>query len=159
MGKAVKIVLAFGGNIGDTAAVFRSAAAALTAGGVKDLRMSSLFRTSPEKCVPGTPDFINAAAIGFWSGTPRDLLSLTAGIEIASGRPSAHRSDEARVLDIDIILFGDAEVHLVEPELDIPHPRARLRRFVLEPLAELDAGLRFPDSGRTVGECLHFLPR
>ena len=146
------VSLALGGNIGDTAAVFDRAVSALEQGGFAVSARSRVFTTFPVDCVPGTPDFLNAAVTGFWERSPRELLALTQSIERASGRPAEHSSREARTLDIDIITFGD--LILREPDLVIPHPRAQLRRFVLEPLCSIAPNLRFPDTGRTVRQLL-----
>lgn len=99
-------------------------------------------------CVPGTPDFSDQALIGIWPGSAPELLALCQRLEREAGRPAAHSSCEARTLDCDIIIFGDSVS--AEPELTLPHPRAKLRRFVLEPLAEIAPEWRFPDSGTTV---------
>ena len=141
------VSLLLGGNIGDTASVFDRAVASLEQGGFEVAARSRNFTTSPVDCLPGTPDFLNAAVTRFWTHPPRDLLHLTQSIERALGRPEKHSSREARTLDIDIITFGD--LVLAEPGLIIPHPRAQQRRFVLEPLLSIAPDLRFPDSGKT----------
>ena len=83
-----------------------------------------------------------------WAGTAQELVAVCQKLERAAGRPERHSSREARTLDIDIILFGDAVS--AAPELTLPHPRARKRRFVLEPLAEIAPDWRFPDTGNTI---------
>ena len=148
----VFVSLLLGGNIGDTASVFDRAVASLEQGGFEIAARSRNFATSPVDCVPGTPDFLNAAVTGSWEKSPRDLLDLTQSIERALGRPEKHSSREARTLDIDIITFGD--LVLTEPSLTIPHPRAQKRRFVLEPLFSIAPDLRFPDSGKTPRQLL-----
>ena len=107
--------------------------------------------------VPGTPDFSNAALTGEWTGTATDLLALTQQLEREAGRPARHSSRESRTLDLDLILFG--ERCSADPRLTLPHPRARQRRFVLEPLAEIAPEMRFPDSGESVAEALARLPQ
>ena len=144
--------LLLGGDLGETEKFFAAALAGLLAGGADRLHRSRLYRTAPVDCVPGTPDFLNCAVTGAFPGTPRELLAVTQRLEIEAGRPARHSSREARVLDIDIILFGSEVLHT--PELTIPHPRARQRRFVLEPLAEIAPSLRFPDTGETVADAL-----
>lgn len=150
------VSLALGGNIGDTRKIFDQAAAALERGGFAVSARSGVFVTAPVDCDPGTPDFLNAAVTGFWEKSPRELLELTRSIERASGRPAEHSSRKARTLDIDIITFGDMIVS--EPDLVIPHPRAQLRRFVLEPLFAIAPDLTFPDSGLTVRRLLSWTP-
>ena len=142
------VALMLGGDLGDTAATFAAAAAALERAGMTEVRRSRIYRSAPVDCVPGTPDFSDQALTGVWHGTVHELFSLCQALERAAGRPERHSSREARTLDIDLILFGDTISDA--PELTIPHPRARLRRFVLEPLAEIAPDWRFPDTGNTI---------
>ena len=142
------VALMFGGDLGDSAAIFDTAARELERAGMRELRRSRIHRSAPVDCVPGTPDFSDQAAVGVWPGSAAELLALCQKLERAAGRPEQHSSREARTLDCDIILFGDAVS--ADPELTLPHPRARQRRFVLEPLAEIAPDWRFPDSETTV---------
>lgn len=148
----MKIVLMLGGNMGDSAGFFRTACEKLSQHGVTELKCSSIFRSAAVDCIPGTPDFCDAAVTGNWSGSPEELLALCQKLEQEAGRPAIHSSRESRTLDIDIIFFG--ELQLQTPHLTIPHPRAALREFVLEPLCQLDPELIFPDSGLSVQETL-----
>jgi 2-amino-4-hydroxy-6-hydroxymethyldihydropteridine diphosphokinase len=75
-------------------------------------------------------------------------------IEAAAGRERPY-VNAPRTLDIDLILFGDLVVET--PELTIPHPRFRDRRFVLEPLAEIAADMVDPVSGFSVAGLLRRL--
>ena len=151
----IKIAIALGANLGDAAGAFREAVVRLKAAGVRHCRLSSLIRTAPVDCAPGTPDFFNAALTGEWGGSPEELLRLCRELETAAGRPRNHGVNQSRPLDLDIILFGD--VILRTPELTIPHPRARVRRFVLEPLAEIAPDWRFPEDGMTIKTALNGL--
>ena len=146
------VTLMLGGNIGDTPRIFDTAVELLAGYGFETVARSRNFITSPVDCVPGTPDFFDAALTGYWSGTARELLEKTQQIERACGRPKEHSSAEARTLDIDLITFG-MEV-ICEKDLQIPHPRSQQRLFVLEPLATVAPDLRFPDTGQTLRECL-----
>ena len=146
-----EIAVMLGGDLPETPAAMAAALAKLSDAGVTGLRHSRAFRSAPVDCVPGTPDFWDMAVTGRWSGSPEELLRLCQRMEREAGRPENHSSREARVLDCDIILFGNAEMRT--PKLTIPHPRARGRRFVLEPLAEIAPEMRFPD-GVTVREAL-----
>ncbi|MCQ2379669.1 MAG: 2-amino-4-hydroxy-6-hydroxymethyldihydropteridine diphosphokinase [Victivallaceae bacterium] len=150
-GIGTKVALSLGANMGSENEMLDMAVQALERGGLAQITCSGTLRTIPVDCVPGTPDFTNMAVTGFWSGSPESLLDLTQSIETAAGRPAEHSSHEARVLDIDIILFGKTE--LATQRLAIPHPRSRQRRFVLEPLAEIAGDMSFPD-GVTVLEAL-----
>ena len=142
--------LMFGGDLGDSTSIFAAAAAELERAGMTEMRRSRIIRSAPVDCVPGTPDFSDQALTGVWHDSARELLALCQKLERAAGRPEHHSSREARTLDIDIILFG-GEISDA-PELIIPHPRARERRFVLEPLAEIAPDWSFPDTGTTILE-------
>lgn len=146
-----EIVLMLGGDLPGTPAAFAAALEKLAAAGVRELRHSEAFRSAPVDCVPGTPDFWDMAVTGRWGGTPAELLALAQRLEREAGRPREHSRREARILDCDIILFG--ELVLNTPALTLPHPRARRRKFVLEPLATIAPHTRFPD-GTTVAEAL-----
>ena len=149
-----EIAVMLGGDLPGTDQAMSEALEKFAAAGVTDLRYGEPVVSAAEDCVPGTPDFLDMAFCGKWGGTPEELLELCQRIEREAGRPEIHSSREARILDCDIILFGDQVVQT--PHLTIPHPRARQRFFVLEPLAELAPGMRFPD-GTTVLEALQLL--
>ncbi len=148
----IKIAISLGANLGNAAETIREAAARLESSGVRHCRLSSLIRTAPVDCAPGTPDFLNAALTGEWSGSPEDLLRLCQDLEVAAGRPRQHGINQSRPLDLDIILFGGTVLRT--PELTIPHPRARRRRFVLEPLAEIAPDWCFPEDGMPIKRIL-----
>ena len=146
------VTLMFGGNLGDVSASFDFGLSELERNGFKIEKKSRVFVTAPVDCVPGTPDFLNMAVSGAWEKTPQELLNVTQQIERGSGRPAEHSNREARTLDIDIITFGEEIVR--ETNLVIPHPRAQVRSFVLEPLGEIEPELRFADSGARISALL-----
>ena len=150
--KLNKIAIALGGNLGNSVNVFCFALSRLGKGGVKNIKLSALFQSSPENCPPDSPDFTNAALIGEWTGSPEALLKLCQQIEIAAGRPEKHDFNAPRILDLDIILFGSETLN--SPSLQIPHPRAAKRLFVLKPLVELAPDWIFPDVNKTVKQLL-----
>jgi 2-amino-4-hydroxy-6-hydroxymethyldihydropteridine diphosphokinase len=88
-------------------------------------------------------------------GDPADLLAMLHGIEDAAGRTRLFRN-APRTLDLDLIALDDLRRDTPAPIL--PHPRAHLRRFVLQPLADAWPGWRHPVLGRTVEELLAALP-
>ena len=97
------------------------------------------------------PDFLNTVLIGGSLTGPEVLLSIAKKLEWETGRRLGAR-DSARVLDIDLLLWGD--LVLRTPELTIPHPRLRTRRFVLAPLVAIAPTLRIPPDGRTARSLL-----
>ncbi len=88
------------------------------------------------------PDFLNAVVAVETTLSPYELLSLLHKIELAHGRQRITRWGP-RTLDMDILLYGDTE--LDDPKLLVPHPRLKERRFVLEPLLEVDPEVKLPD--------------
>jgi 2-amino-4-hydroxy-6-hydroxymethyldihydropteridine diphosphokinase len=95
-------------------------------------KISSIYDTEPVGNV-NQPRFLNLACEVFTRLTPEGLLALIKGFEQKMGRYG--RSGEPRIIDIDIVLFGD--VVLDTPDLVIPHPRMHERSFVLIPLTEI----------------------
>lgn len=140
-----------GGNLPGTPEAMEFALRELEKGGFSVSKVSCPFYSAAVDCVPGTPDFTDTAVTGIWQKSAHELLKLTQSIEIAAGRPAQHSSRESRILDIDIILFGEEIVE--SAELTIPHPRAAVREFVLAPLNEIAPLWRFPN-GMSIRETL-----
>lgn len=118
---------------------------------------SSLWRTSPVDCPPGSGDFINAAA-SFASRpglTPEGLLAALKALEAEYGRRSPALRNAPRELDLDLLLFDDQQRSAADFEL--PHPRAVDRLFVLAPAAEVLPDAVWPGTGRTIADLLHAL--
>jgi 2-amino-4-hydroxy-6-hydroxymethyldihydropteridine diphosphokinase len=151
----VTAVVGLGSNLGDRQAHLDRAIAHL-ARHLAALRVSSIHETDPVGVPGDQPRFLNAVAVGETTLEARALLSELLAIEREAGRERPY-AGAARTLDLDLILFGD--VIIDEPQLTVPHPRFRERRFVLEPLVEIAPGLRDPVTGRTVAELLRGLPR
>jgi 2-amino-4-hydroxy-6-hydroxymethyldihydropteridine diphosphokinase len=152
-------IIALGSNLGESVNILRSAMDRLQELSDVPLLRSSLHRSAPVDCPPGSPDFVNAV-VGLVPGrgeTPETLLEKLQALERDFGRQPRKALNEARLLDLDLIAFG-AETRS-SPALTLPHPRAHLRRFVLEPLAEIVPDLRLPGQSRTVAHLLaHFSP-
>ncbi len=145
-----RVAIALGSNLGDRERYLREAASA--AGDfIANLRSSSFHDTAPVG-VGDQPTFLNAAAVGETTLSPRHLLARLLAVEQRFGRERPHPG-AARTLDLDLILYG-GEVIDAAPELLVPHPRFRERLFVLEPLAEVAGGWRDPVTGRTISELL-----
>ncbi len=138
--------VALGSNLGDRTQTLLDAVDALRAAdGVEVAGVSSLIETDPVGFVD-QPRFVNGVVALDTTLTARELLTLLLGIEQRFGRSrEAVPAQGPRTLDLDLLLYGDAE--LDEPGLQVPHPRLHERAFVLEPLAELQPGLRIPGRG------------
>ena len=141
-----------GGNLSGTPQAMDFAVKKLTGGGFCVDRISRIFYSEAVDCVPGTPDFLDRAVTGRWNGSAGELLELCQSIETAAGRPVVHSSRESRILDLDIIIFGDLQIST--PRLTVPHPRAMQREFVLSPLSEIAPEWIFPGAGVSVREAL-----
>ncbi len=100
------------------------------------LRRSPIYETQPVGLPEGAPFFLNAAVEIETDYSPLELLQCVNSIEIKLGRPSQEKGQQKpRVIDLDILLYGDTIVD--EPELKIPHPCMCQRWFVLKPLTDL----------------------
>jgi len=134
-----------GANLGDPLEQLRQAIAALRADPrLRVIAVSSLYRTRPVEPAGGEPqpDYLNAAVAVETELSPRDLLALGSALEAAAGRRRSGILNQARPLDIDLLLAGPRVIR--EPDLEIPHPRMAKRAFVLVPLAEIAPGLVHP---------------
>jgi 2-amino-4-hydroxy-6-hydroxymethyldihydropteridine diphosphokinase len=150
--------IALGSNVGDRAHILQEAmsrVAALSSGPVKS---SSLWITTPVDCPPGSAFFLNAVmAITLPASlTVEQLLDQLHQLEKDYGRGPRIVRNEPRPLDLDLITFGSRICHTAQ--LTLPHPRAHLRRFVLQPLAEIAPNLVLPGQTRTVADLLRELP-
>lgn len=114
---------------------------------------SALYRTAPLG-YDNQPDFINAAAEVSTTLEPVALLRALLALETAHGRERPF-PNAPRVLDLDLLLYDDQELH--DPELTLPHPRLHERGFVLFPLADIAADVNVPGQGR-VRDLLRSLP-
>lgn len=151
-GRFLKVAyLSLGSNLGDRAGNLDRALGALEARGVRVLRRSAVYETEPVDAPP-QPWFLNCVAEIETELLPLGLLHFTQRIERELGRKRSDLPRSPRLIDIDIVLFGEHIVRL--PELTIPHPRLAERRFVLEPLRELAPTLRHPLTRKTPAEML-----
>jgi 2-amino-4-hydroxy-6-hydroxymethyldihydropteridine diphosphokinase len=135
--------LGLGSNEGDRLASLRAARAALERRGLRVLASSSVYETAPQGEVTDPPDFLNAAIAVDTELDPGELLELCKEVERELGRRPGGRRHGSRPIDVDVLLVGDREQR--SDCLTLPHPELRSRRFVLEPLLELDPGLTLPD--------------
>lgn len=147
-------LVAIGSNLGKPAENVRRAMARLEQFSTLSVLRSSLWNTLPVDCPSGSPVFVNAA-VGIWpsaSEHPESLLLKLQTLEREFGRLPERLTNEPRPLDLDLIAYGGQE--RTGPVLTLPHPRAHLRRFVLQPLAEIAPGVILPGQSRTIRELL-----
>lgn len=133
------VYLGLGSNLGDREANIRGAVDALQAAGLEMVVLSTLRETSPVG--PPQPDFINAVVAMRTDLAPTTLLATVKRIETDLGRTPSQKWGP-RVIDIDILLYGDLMIE--SEELTIPHPELTHRGFVIVPLLELDPNLELP---------------
>jgi len=143
------VYIGLGSNLADPLLQVERALSAL--GDVPEtrlLRRSRLYRSAPWGR-PDQPEFVNAVAGLHTELTPRELLDAVLVIERSAGRERGATRWGPRVLDLDILVYGDQIID--EPGLHVPHPHLHERAFVLLPLAEIAPDLVVPRLGR-VGE-------
>jgi 2-amino-4-hydroxy-6-hydroxymethyldihydropteridine diphosphokinase len=139
------VYIGLGANLGDREATIRTALELLAAhGDLKVEAISSLRETDPVG-YEDQPRFLNGAAALRTDLAPLVLLDRLQEVERRLGRDRSGPRFGPRTIDLDLLLYGSAEID--EPGLRIPHPRLHERRFVLEPLAELDERLEVPGRG------------
>lgn len=150
--------IALGANLGDPVPAFQEALRLMAKWSREPLTVSSLWHTPPVDCPPGSPPFLNAVAglSPHPEETPETLLEKLLALERRFGRSPSSLRNAPRPLDLDLIAFGQQQRH--GPHLTLPHPRAHLRRFVLQPLSELAPDLILPGQVLTVAQLLERLP-
>jgi 2-amino-4-hydroxy-6-hydroxymethyldihydropteridine diphosphokinase len=150
--------IALGSNLGNSPELLVVAMDRLQTLAGQPLLRSSLWRTAPVDCPPGSPPFVNAVVglIPPMGETPESLLAKLRALEKTFGRAPKKILNEPRPLDLDLIAFG-GEIRN-SPALTLPHPRAHLRRFVLQPLSEIAPDLVLPGQAESVLQLLAELP-
>jgi 2-amino-4-hydroxy-6-hydroxymethyldihydropteridine diphosphokinase len=146
----VRAYVGLGSNLGDREATIRRAVEVLgERPGIRVAGVSTLRETDPVG-VEDQPRFLNGVVALEVALTARALLDELLAVERELGRDRSRETRWGpRTIDLDLLLFGDEVVD--EPGLTVPHPRLAERRFVLEPLHELEPDLTLPD-GRAVRE-------
>jgi 2-amino-4-hydroxy-6-hydroxymethyldihydropteridine diphosphokinase len=174
----MRVGVALGSNLGDRMANLRAArkdidslAAPLAnprgsshphrsvpAGSVVDMvgatssLVSPVYETEPVGCEPGAGKFLNVVLEIEYDGDPTALLEKLMRIEESLGRDRAHAPNVSRKIDIDLLYAADMNVE--NERLKLPHPRLHLRKFVLQPLADIRPNLVLPNQTKTVSELL-----
>lgn len=139
----MKVVIALGANLGDPSRQLSLAIDALR--DFVDIKaISKFYQTEPFDVPNEQPKYLNAVLIGETELKPGDLMNELLAIESSLGRERAFPK-AARTIDLDIIDYGG--YFLDSDQLTLPHPRAHVRRFVLEPWLEIEPGALFPGKG------------
>jgi 2-amino-4-hydroxy-6-hydroxymethyldihydropteridine diphosphokinase len=142
----MRAFVGLGSNLGDREKTLRRAVDELRQLPDTDVRAVSSFRDTAPVGYVDQPRFLNGAAELETQLTAGELLGQLLRIERELGRDRAQSSPQGpRTADLDLLLYGDQRIR--EPGLEVPHPRLHERRFVLEPLFELDPGLSLPGRG------------
>jgi 2-amino-4-hydroxy-6-hydroxymethyldihydropteridine diphosphokinase len=147
----VRGYLGLGSNEGDRLGALRAARDELDQHGVTVVASSSVYETAPQGEVLDQPDFLNACLAVETDLGPEQLLDACKDVESALGRVPGGPRHGPRPIDVDLLLLGDL-VHRSD-RLTLPHPEVSARRFVLEPLLELEPELVLPD-GTPLASCL-----
>lgn len=138
--------LGLGSNVGDSPANLREAVRLLAEEGLVIVARASLYVTAPQGEFLDQPDFINSAVKVETHLGPIQLLELAKSIEHVMGRDPQGVRHGPRPIDIDILMLGDAPYK--STRLNLPHREIATRRFVLEPLLEIEPNFKLPDGTR-----------
>jgi 2-amino-4-hydroxy-6-hydroxymethyldihydropteridine diphosphokinase len=152
-----RVGVALGSNLGDRLANLQAARDQLQAIATpgEPFLQASTYQTEPLLCPPGSPDFLNTAVEIHFAGDPFDLLQLTQAIEKQLGRSGSAERNAPRIIDVDLLYFGDQIIDT--EELALPHPRIGERRFVLQPLADIRPDLVLPGQACSIVELFETL--
>jgi 2-amino-4-hydroxy-6-hydroxymethyldihydropteridine diphosphokinase len=146
--------VALGSNLGDRLGNLRAARKAIL--GLSNVKppivSSAIYETDPVGCEPGAQKFLNAVVEFDYEGDPVGLLGQLIRIEEVLGRTRNHPENVSRTIDIDLLYCGDRKVE--DKRLQLPHPRMHLRKFVLQPLADIRPDLILPNQRKTIRELL-----
>ena len=134
--------IGLGGNLGEPRSAISGALAQLNEDRGNDVEaVSAFYRTAPIG-ITDQPEFINSVARVRTADAPQGLLEKLLNIEARLGRVRTEQQFGPRVIDLDLLLYD--HIQMDTPYLTLPHPRMHLRRFVLEPLFELEGDLKLP---------------
>jgi 2-amino-4-hydroxy-6-hydroxymethyldihydropteridine diphosphokinase len=150
----MRTAVALGSNLGDRVENLRAARRQLTElDEVQSPVLSSaIYETEPIDCEPGAAKFLNAVIEFDYEGDPLRFLEQLLHLEDSLGRKRDRPKNVSRTIDIDLLYCGDRQID--NERLQLPHPRMHLRKFVLQPLADIRSELVLPGQARTVRELL-----
>ena len=154
---ATRVGIALGSNLGNRLAHLKVARDMLRKLSPEDTNFfqAPIYQSEPVDCPDNSPDFFNTVIEIDYIGAPYELLEYTQGVEFHFGRGVVYQANAPRIIDVDILYFGD-EI-LDGGILTLPHPRLTDRRFVLQPLADIRPDLILPRDTATIAEHLHHL--
>src|SRR5215469_4522813 len=140
----MRTAVALGSNVGDRLENLRAARRQITELVVvkPPIVSSAVYETEPIDCEPGAANFLNAVIEFDFEGDPVDLLEQLMRVEESLGRERDHPRNVSRNVDIDLLYWGNLQID--NDRLQLPHSRMHLRRFVLEPLADIRPELLLP---------------
>lgn len=145
--------IALGSNLGDRLANLRRGVALLVERVHPSVMVAgSCYETDPVDCAPGTQAFLNSVIEIEAACTPQELHAHLQAIEQVMGRAAVREKNSPRTLDLDLLYAG--EFVSDDPMLTVPHPRLHLRRFVLQPLADIRPMLLLPGHLRNIAQHL-----
>ena len=150
----MRTAIGLGSNIGDRLENLRAARNAIfDLENVKPpILCSAVYETEAVDCEPGAGRFLNAVVEFEYEGDPARLLEQLIHIEEALGRKRDHPKNVSRTIDIDLLYCGDQQID--NERLQLPHPRMHLRKFVLQPLADIRANLILLGQAKNIRELL-----
>jgi 2-amino-4-hydroxy-6-hydroxymethyldihydropteridine diphosphokinase len=150
----MRTAVALGSNLGERLENLRVARRQITQlhGVQPPILSSGIYETEPVDCEPGALKFLNAVVEFDYEGNPVQLLEQLVQIEESLGRKRDHRKNISRTIDIDLLYCGDRQID--NKRLQLPHPGMHLRKFVLQPLADIRPDLILPNQKKTVADLL-----
>jgi 2-amino-4-hydroxy-6-hydroxymethyldihydropteridine diphosphokinase len=113
---------------------------------------SGIYETDPVDCERDASKFLNSVVEFDYDGDPGQLLEQVARIEESLGRKRDHQKNVSRTIDIDLLYCGDRQID--NERLQLPHPRMHLRKFVLQPLTDIQPDLILPNQRKTIRQLL-----
>src|SRR6266508_3430024 len=150
----MRTAVALGSNLGDRRENLRAARRQITElhRVQPPILSSGIYETEPVDCEQGASKFLNAVVEIDYEGDPVQLLEQLVRIEESLGRNRDHQKNVSRTIDIDLLYCGDRQIN--SERLQLPHPRMHLRKFVLQPLADIRPDVVLGSQKKTVRELL-----
>ena len=150
----MRTAVALGSNLGDRLENLRAARRQIVAlAGVQPpVASSAIYETEPIDCEPGAAKFLNTVIEFDYESDPIHLVEQLLRIEESLGRKRDQPKNVSRTIDIDLLYSGDRQID--NERLRLPHPRMHLRRFVLQPLADIRPDLILPNQTKGVADLL-----